>query len=196
MATEFSPAPQEVIDIAERLLPDHPYLDELGLGFIMRDEAAISKGVKVLAKVYKPPTWADAFDLDYDYIVELPADIWNHLVSHQREAMVDYALSCIKPEIGNNGLTYKLVSPDVQGFRSNMERYGLWWPGAEAANSAFVKASQIELPGVARQGRLESVARDFINKQNADGYDVDADPDTRTITLTKRQSGEQDPVAA
>lgn len=167
MATVFFPAPKEAIGLVERLAEKHG-LDELSIGVLMRDKIAVSKGIQVFAKVYRPPAWAAAFDFDYDLIVELPADKWAHLTSHQCEALVDYALCHIRCEYdekkGRNVFT--LVAPNIQAFAANLRDYGLWFHGAQVADSVFTDARQVELPGLTKKGRVEAIKQEFVDGMN------------------------------
>lgn len=158
MATEFSPAPKEAVGLVERLCASHG-LGDLNIGVLMRDTAAVSKGREVYAKVYRPPSWTAAFDLDYDLIVELPLDKWAGFNRHQREALVDYALCHATNEYDDakDKFVVSLRAPDIQGFASNIRKYGLWWPQSDQADSAFEQARQVELPGLARKGKVEAV---------------------------------------
>ncbi|MBX3004535.1 MAG: hypothetical protein KF821_01760 [Anaerolineales bacterium] len=172
MATEFSPAPNEAVGLVERLAEKHG-LDELRIGVLMRDEAAVVKGREVWAKAYKPPAWAPAFGLDYDLLVELAANKWNVLDRHQREALVDFALCHVQADYDEKkGITvYKMVAPDIQAFSSNLQEYGLWYPTAHLGSSTFEDARQVQMPGVARKGKVESVKEEFTAGMGRIGLD-------------------------
>ncbi|MBX3046954.1 MAG: hypothetical protein KF698_08170 [Anaerolineales bacterium] len=166
MATEFSPAPKEALGLVERLAEKHG-LDELRIGVLMRDEAAVVKGREVWAKAYKPPAWAPAFGLDYDLLVELAANKWNVLDRHQREALVDFALCHVQSEKDR----FKMVAPDIQAFSSNLQEYGLWYPAAHIGSSTFEEARQAQMPGVARKGSVEAVKKEFADGMGKIGLD-------------------------
>jgi len=68
---------------------------------------------------------------DYKFILTLGADAWeNDLTSRQRKALIDHLLCMCRceedPKTGD--IKCYVVKPDVQAFRENVERYGMWFP--------------------------------------------------------------------
>lgn len=135
MSTSFFKASDDVHDRMKALIgQNHPDLalicDEIGIVF--REKAANSGGQRQLGKTYKPsPSLNAMYNGDLKFIIELPADIWeNELTSTNRDAMLDHHLCSITAELDDETgePVCQRLSPDIVGFKENIERFGMWYP--------------------------------------------------------------------
>lgn len=128
-------------DIHKKMLEligqNHPDLalvsDEIVVVF--KEKAGKSGGQVVLGNSKKVAALANAIgDTDFKFVLELAADQWEHeLTSRQREALLDHLLTACRceedPKSGD--LKCTVAKPDIQAFRENVERYGMWFPKEE-----------------------------------------------------------------
>lgn len=142
MSTEYWKAEQSVVDTMKSLVgQNHPDLalvvDEIAVVF--REKAGKSGGQVVLGSAKKVTPLANALAGEsYKFVLELPADVWEHeLTSKQREALLDHLLcACRCEEDAKSGeLKCTVAKPDVMAFRDNVERYGMWFPKDESGDN-------------------------------------------------------------
>lgn len=125
MATEWEVAPQEVIDLAEKLIEKHhPKLRSARIGILFRSEAPIRNGKLTLGKASKvTPRWKPLLEEPLDFVIWLAADVWlDELDSRQRKALLDHELCHCT--LGDNGWTTR--PHDIEEFNEILERYGPW----------------------------------------------------------------------
>lgn len=156
MSVEWREAPQEVIDIAGRIIQQyHPHLEDASIGFIMRSEAPRSGGKITLGKARKVPA-DQQVHLDFDFIIWLAEDVWDRLSRRQREALIDHELSHCKFD----GFVASIKPHDVEEFTHIIERYGFWWPSSDAFEAAVQQALPLERqPGGVRSVAVEAAKR-------------------------------------
>lgn len=135
MAGDYWKGNKEVQDTVMKLIgANHPDLalisDEIIVVF--RQKAGKSGGQVVLGTSKKVAPLVNALaGEDYKFVLEVAADQWeNELTAKQREALLDHLLCACRaeedPKSGETKLT--VAKPDVQAFRDNVERYGMWFP--------------------------------------------------------------------
>ena len=153
MATEWSKAPQIVIDIARDIIKQHhPDLVEARIAFVMRSTALRSGGKLVLGKARKV-TDEQQVHIPYDFVIWIAADMWHTLTPIQKQALIDHELShCAWDHV--EGASVR--GHDVEEFTHIIERYGFWWPGAEPFESAVTQALLIPVERTGR-GSVESI---------------------------------------
>lgn len=138
MPVEFWKANDDIhTKMKELVAKHHPDLvivvDEIAVVF--REKAGKSGGQVVLGNSKKVAPLANALgNTDYKFVLELASDQWeNELNSRQREALLDHLLTACRceedPKSGN--LKCTVARPDIQAFRENVERYGMWFPKEE-----------------------------------------------------------------
>lgn len=125
-------------------------------------------------------------DLQYDFALEINRDFWPKLTDLQRRAIIDHELChCIRQDKG-----WAITGHDVEGFGSNIRRYGLYMEDL----AAFGKA--------VRQAPDQLTLEDLTAQQVADAMTLPAGLDRITVRVggetaevTRRpetQDGEQD----
>lgn len=126
-------------------------------------------------------------DLQYDFALEINRDFWPKLTDLQRRAIIDHELCHFhRDEKGN----WFITGHDVEGFGSNIRRYGLYMEDL----AAFGKA--------VRQAPDQLTLEDLTAQQVADGLTLPAGLDRitvrvggKTAEVTRRaetQDGEED----
>src|SRR5688572_28074113 len=94
MAVEWTEAPQDVINLAERIIArHHDHLLDARIALIMRSEAQSTNGKLTLGKAKKVSA-EQQVHIPYDFIIWLAKDYWESFLSpKQREALLDHELS-------------------------------------------------------------------------------------------------------
>lgn len=160
MATEWMKAPPEVLEIAEELIGKyHDSLVEANIAFLFRDKAPASNGRITLGQAKKvSPDTQMLMPVKYHFLIWLAEDMWQSLDHKQRMALVDHELShCFFDGAGNASI----VKHDIEEFNTVIERWGFWWPGAQATARAI---SQAPLPmnGLRQQGRRDAIEPEAV----------------------------------
>jgi len=121
---EYTEVTSEVLNIAKEIIKDfHPYLKECFIGFVFRDEAAISGGKIVLAKTTKAPANIKPYlSEEIDILIIIAKDQWDLLSTEQRRALIDHELCHIS--MNNSG--WGIIAHDFEEFKEIIDRYGLW----------------------------------------------------------------------
>lgn len=168
MAVEWTPAPQNIIELAKRIIrTHHPKLADARIAFIMRSEAPTSNGKTTYGKAKKVSAELQVH-IPFDFIIWLATDEYRVMTQLQREALIDHELShCYW-----DGLNASMRPHDVEEFSHIIERYGFWWPGAKS----FADAVQQALPITATEPRTGTVGTvDFgkIFQKVAEGMNSD-----------------------
>lgn len=150
MATQWSKVPEEVLDLAQRIIEEyHPELEEFAIGFIFRSEASTKGSRKVLGEASKVTGKYSPY-VDLDGLVWLAMDEWYKLTPHQKRALVDHEL-CHFEVTPEGNLTMR--GHDVEEFRCIIDRYGLWDLDLNFIAPSIINAAQGALPGFERNGR-------------------------------------------
>lgn len=138
MAADFWKAPTDVQDIVTRLVAQHHpdlALDVEEILVIFRDKAGKSGGKTVYGTPRKvTPLMEVLAGGDCRWILEVAHDKWEYdLTARQREALLDHLLcACRAEEDEKSGeIKRSIAKPDIQAFRENVERYGMWFPQEE-----------------------------------------------------------------
>ncbi len=135
MASNIWKAPEEIKTQVDNLIANrHPELalvvDEICVTF--REKAAKSGGQVVFGRAFKCSDYMNLVGgTNYKFIIELAADEWTGtLTNDQHEALLDSILCSMVVEEDENSGDIKLgvIKPDIQAFRKNIEKYGMWFP--------------------------------------------------------------------
>jgi hypothetical protein len=115
--------------------PDLASLDKGEIAVVFREKASKAGGQVVLGTSKKAAPLVNALAGErYKFILELAKDQWIELSSTQQEALLDHLLCSCRceedPKTGNWKFT--VAKPDVQAFRDNINRYGMWFPKEES----------------------------------------------------------------
>jgi hypothetical protein len=139
MSVEYFVASKEVQDLALKLIgKQHPdlagSLNKGELVVVFREKASKSGGQVILGSSKRAQPIINALaGENYVFIIELAQDQWTKLDTKQQEACLDHFLcACRADHDEKTGNTkYVVVKPEVQAFRENVERYGMWFPKDE-----------------------------------------------------------------
>lgn len=139
MPTAYSPAPA-VQSIAEDLITKHHrHLMMADLKYVFRAKAG-KKGAKTCLGKARRVSGLNAFlstgetdDNDAPvafFVIEIAEDAWEELTDSQRVALVDHELMHCGVEISDKDGSVKLgvIPHDLEAFRAEVERHGLWQP--------------------------------------------------------------------
>jgi predicted metallopeptidase len=152
---------KDVEAIVEQLVPEHhDHLErpDVTIRCVFRDTVAKSRGRMVLGKARKisgPNAHLVGLvrrdDLGDDpadfFVIEVPAEPWQHMSEAQRVALVDHELShfyVALPEDPEEPRKLVMVSHDLEEFHAVVARHGLWRPDLKAL--AKVIAQRGEYP--------------------------------------------------
>ena len=138
MSATIWKAREEIVDQVHKLINDnHPQLSYLieEICVVFREKAQVRGGQTVFGKVSKCSDLINAMgNTNYALIVELGADTWtNDLDGDAQEALLDSLLCSVSVEENakTGEMKIKILNPDIQAFRSNIEKYGMWMPKQE-----------------------------------------------------------------
>lgn len=111
----------------------HPHLTDIcdRIVVIFREKAAQKGGHPILGKVSKAPAIISLLgERNYEFILELGANVWVKLDEKQQEALIDHLLCHIGGEEDEKTaeMKYYLRNPDVYYFSEEVERHGSWRP--------------------------------------------------------------------
>jgi hypothetical protein len=121
---EYTEVTSEVLDIAKEIIKDHrPDLEECMIGFVFRDEAAVSRGKIILATTRKAPANIKPYlSEEINMLIIVAKDQWDLLSTEQRRALIDHELC----HIIYSGRDWALQGHDFEEFKVIIDRYGLW----------------------------------------------------------------------
>lgn len=131
-------AAEDIKERVDKLIAHrHPDLalvsDEICVVF--KEKAGKSGGQVVYGRALKCSDYMNVIGgTNYSYIIELGADTWvQDLDTTQQEALLDSILCSMKVEEDEKSGEIKLgvIKPDIQAFRKNVEKYGMWFPNEE-----------------------------------------------------------------
>ncbi len=121
---------ESVEALAKTLIPNyHSELATAKVKYVFVDKASMKNGRPVLGKARKLSGNTE-FLLDTNFIIEVALDQWNDLSQRQRQALVDHLLErCTGEEDEEDAgasMKWKCREPDVQEFRTILQRHGAW----------------------------------------------------------------------
>lgn len=136
MAMEMWKASKEVQDKVQALIGQHHpdlALVSSGIVVVFREKAANSGGQTVLGRPMRSNNRLNALaDADYEFILEIGADVWEGMNSLKREALLDHLLCGCRCEEADSdeeeNLKCSIARPDIQAYSDNVSRYGMWFP--------------------------------------------------------------------
>jgi hypothetical protein len=151
----YSEAPPQIVEIARRLINEHHKdLEEMDIGFLVRDVNGSRRGMPVLSNSQITPQNLRTF-IDFDFIIWISEEAWSAYGEEQRIALIDHELShCTTDDNGAPALR----GHDIEEFSIIISRYGLWNPRLYMLDPILAKAKQLILDGVevTRKGRVEA----------------------------------------
>lgn len=159
MAEEYEKAPQEIVDLVERIVQEHHHhLLDARIGVVMRPEAPISKGVATWGQASLiSPKIRPLLKQDLDFIIWLAYDTWHDVLDHnQQKALVDHELCHCG--FTDDGKPY-MKNHDIEEFTEIVERHGNWRYGLEEMDKAM---QQHRLFNLERQGAVIQIE---VNEQ-------------------------------
>lgn len=126
-------ASQDEYDLLEHVIRQY-HLEKLSelmgrFEIIFKEKAGISGGRVQQAKLRKAGKDLKTLaDNDAMYVLEIAADEWQSMDTKDRTALIDHHLCSIhvteKPDTSER--SYRIVPPDFVGYRSEIERWGVW----------------------------------------------------------------------
>ena len=169
--TEWTEAKGDVLEMVQQLVRDfHPNLMMAKIGVIFRDEAPSSGGNEVWAKAAKADAKTNALlegagQDTLDFLIWIAQNVWDHLETDQRRALIDHELT----HCGGFEGSWQMRGHDFEEFTDIVERYGFWRPSLFKATPAFKKALQLDL-GLyieykASSGRVVTVPAELLDKE-------------------------------
>lgn len=108
----------------------HDTLIGAKISCIFREKAQMSDGEPIVGKVRKvSDKYKPILEEDYDYILEIGADVWQELSGSEREAWIDHLLGhCYGEEDESTGeMTWKTRRPEIVAFSDVLDRHGVDW---------------------------------------------------------------------
>ena len=128
----YTVADKELMDMGARVKAAcHTELDPFEVFFIFRDVAAKSHGKPSFGKPWKPKPLETflmrrAFEIEPDFLIEVPKDIWDAAKPKQREAMLDHLLSYATNAQKKGNDVADIRAPDLVTFAGVVTRRGAW----------------------------------------------------------------------
>lgn len=165
MSVTWGKAPQSILTIAQQVIDSyHQELESVNIAFLLRSEASIRNGKKVLGQASKfPEKLKPLVGEEYHFLIWISAEDWMRMTDIQREALIDHKLShCGWDEDDEKAF---IKGHDIEEFHSTLYRYGLWAPGEEALKPALEAALQLELVKSEKaKGKIGTFDITFENK--------------------------------
>lgn len=135
MSNTIWKAREEIVTQVHKLINDnHPHLSYLieDICVMFREAARKSGGQLIHGRVFKCSDFVNAIaNTQYELVMELAADSWTTLLDETgQEALLDSLLCSISVEENpkSGEMKIKILKPDLQAFRDNVDRYGMWMP--------------------------------------------------------------------
>lgn len=125
---DFELAPQEIQDMAKRLIDrHHSHLVEAKICVMFRSGSWRSKGKDVLGRAIKVSD-RDKLLHGYDFLIILNEKKWYELNHKQQEALLDHELCHCQRGVDSldGSPTWCIGSHDVEEFAAIIRRHGLW----------------------------------------------------------------------
>lgn len=120
----------DVPALIDKYRKHHPSLVGAKFACIFREKAAKSDGEPIVGKAKKvTDKYKPIMEEDYDYIMEIGADVWQELSGAEREAWVDHLLGhCYGEEDESTGeMKWKTRRPEIIAFTDVLDRHGVDW---------------------------------------------------------------------
>ncbi|MCE5334528.1 MAG: hypothetical protein LLG06_08035, partial [Desulfobacteraceae bacterium] len=110
---------------------------DANIGYVMRNKHAKSGG-KVLGGTCQKQSDKQKLLHDYDFIIELAADIWSELNTTQREALLLHEIMHVGVEVDDDGEAKMFIRPhDTEEFAYVIKVYGLYSLDLQAIGAAI-----------------------------------------------------------
>ncbi len=152
MSETWEVAPQAVIDIAEELIIEcHEHLSNANIGFLFREKAIVSRGVKTLGKAIKVSD-RDKVNSELDFIIWISSEDWfadRENAGSWRRALVDHELCHCRFDESKE--TYYIRPHDIEEFNEVIERHGIW-NHASMKTAIVIQPKLIEIAQKEREG--------------------------------------------
>ncbi len=155
---------QDVLDLTKDIIREHHSdLIEAKIAMIFRSKAASTGKKLVWGKASKIPKRLQAL-LDYDFLIELAADIYEDLSDEQKLALIDHELChCHMDDFGKA----KMVHHDIEEFDCIIERYGAWAPDIKKTISRMKSLPLFpDMEIQVTRGAVDAVPAEVIQKAN------------------------------
>ena len=130
-------AGDEVQEVIRTLVGEaHPHLADIvdEIIVIFKDKASRKGNQPILGKTSKAPALISVLgERQYQFVIELGADVWVKLDDTQKKALLDHQLCFIGGEEDEKTceMKYHLTTPDISYFTSEVDRNGHWRPSFE-----------------------------------------------------------------
>lgn len=144
-------------------LPELQFLQDTEIGYVWKKKGPIRSGKMIMAEVKKVGA-REAFYSELEFVVILYAPHVAMLTNRQLEAAIYHELSHLMWDEENENV--RLRGHDLEMFRDEVNRYGLWTPDLEAAKDTF---AQLTLPGGAAPVQIFGAG-----KIKDDGFDLES----------------------
>ena len=171
---EYWQAP-DVLDIVEKYRKHHPSLVGAKFACIFREKAQTSGGEPIVGKVRKvSDKYKPVMEKNYNYMLEVGADVWQELSKTEREAWVDHLLEhCYGEEDETTGeMTWKTRRPEIVAFTDVLDRHGVDW------NDNLKQLKKVDLDdSVSGNVKKNSSGGDEEDEDNQNGKKIDDNHD-------------------
>jgi len=142
----FTEVPEYVTEIVNELREKHYcHLNKAKIYVVFREARWKAKGRTVHAqtKVISP---AIRLRLGYDFQMIINREEFEAASDHKKRAIIDQELCrCDYKENQTTGeITWKINTPDLEGYVSNVKRYGFWTDELKNAKGAFQQPDLFE----------------------------------------------------
>jgi hypothetical protein len=140
----------ETAKILEKAIAEwHPDLALVSdqIAVVMRDPAAKSGGVVNLGTSRKASPLVRALGKEqYIFILEVAAEEWRDMDDNKRLALIDHLLcQCgVKEDEKKDTITYTILKPEIQMFKANLRRFGVWMDISDEDDDGDHAATTIE----------------------------------------------------
>ena len=123
--SEYEEAPQEVVDLANKLISErHSHLKQARILYLMYDNELEYRGKKIPGRVYKVHD-REKVKLKKDLEIVISRPYWEMLAEeNKQEAGMDFVL-CFAT-IGSNPGAFTTQDPNFYGFYKNIDEFGMW----------------------------------------------------------------------
>lgn len=125
-------AGNDVMDTMRSLIANyHPHLAvcDKEIAILFKEKASQVGEAVVAGKTKKAPAILGILgEIDYKFIIEIGADVWQEMDDKQRLALLDHHLCACRVEENEKSGDYKffVAIPDVAFFKDEVTRHGFW----------------------------------------------------------------------
>lgn len=179
------PAGPETRKLMEKAIAEwHPHLALVSdqIAVVMRDPAAKSGGVVNLGSSKKASPLVQVLGKEkYVFILEIAANEWQELDDTKRMALIDHLLcQCGAVEDDKKGtITYTILKPEIQVFKANLRRFGVWMDISDEEDDGDHAATTIE-----QMFGKDAVAQRKAKKKGDDTQITLSTPGGKSVTVT------------